>query len=34
MNFSKKKQLSKMNDGLESGPITSFDFSQFRERDW
>jgi len=35
MNFSKKKQLSKMQDGLqESGAVTSFDFSQFRERDW
>ena len=34
MNFSKKKQLTKLNEGLHSGPIASFDFSQFRERDW
>jgi len=34
MNFSKKKQLRTMEDGLESGPVKSFDFSQFRERDW
>ncbi len=33
MNFSKKK-LSSMKDGLGSGPIKSFDCSQFRERDW
>ena len=34
MNFSKKKQLKNMQDGLEAGPVKSFDFSQFRERDW
>lgn len=34
MNFSKKRQLKSIEDGLESGPVKSFDFSQFRERDW
>ena len=34
MNFSKKKQLKSVEDGLESGAVKSFDFSQFRERDW
>lgn len=34
MNFSKKKQLKNKQDGLEAGTVTSFDFSQFRERDW
>jgi hypothetical protein len=34
MNFSRKKQLQKVKDGLDSGPVHSFDFSQFREQDW
>jgi U3 small nucleolar RNA-associated protein 21 len=34
MNFSKKKQMTKVNEGLDCGPVSSFDFSQFRERDW
>jgi U3 small nucleolar RNA-associated protein 21 len=34
MNFSKKKQLKSIEDGLGSGPVKSLDFSQFRERDW
>ena len=34
MNFSKKKQLRSIEDGLQSGSVKSFDFSQFRERDW
>lgn len=34
MNFSKKKQLKKANDGLDCGPVDKFAFSQFRENDW
>ena len=34
INFSKKKQLTKMADGLHSGPVSTFDFSQFREQEW
>ena len=34
MNFSRKKQLATLNDGLDSGPVASFAFSQFRESDW
>ena len=34
VNFSRKKQLSARNDGLDSGPVESFAFSQFRENDW
>ena len=31
MNFSRKRQLSAINDGLDSGPVASFAFSQYRE---
>ena len=31
MNFSRKKLLQKVQDGLDSGPVNTFDFSQFRE---
>jgi len=34
MNFSKKKQLTKIHDGLDSGSVNQFAFSQFRENDW
>ena len=36
MNFSQKKQLKTMNDGVSTGhgPVRQFDFSQYRERDW
>ena len=33
MNFS-KKNLKKVEDGLDIGPVSSFDFSQYREQDW
>ena len=34
MNFSKKKQLLKTQDGLDSGPVKSFAASQYREQEW
>ena len=34
MNFSRKKQLSAVNDGLDSGPVANFAFSQYREQEW
>jgi len=34
MNFSKKKQLTRVNDGLGAGPVKQFAFSTFREHDW
>ena len=34
MNFSRKKQLTKVNDGLDSGPVSQFAFSTFRENEW
>lgn len=34
MNFSKKKQLMKVNDGLAAGSVNQFAFSTFRENDW
>lgn len=34
VNFSKKKLLASRNNGLDSGSVESFAFSQFREHDW
>lgn len=34
MNFSKKNQFKKTGEGTDLGPVSTFDFSQFRERDW
>ena len=34
LNFSRKKTLKKLQDGLDSGPVERFSFSQFREQDW